>query len=100
MSGEMTHMWTLSIPVIFWATIAIQLMSLAAVVAIRLCPSGPRRSLCQQLFFASLLGLGLITVLAVAADSDSWVTSGATLSVMTVCATFDFRGQYAQSPSF
>ena len=40
--GEVKLMWTLSLPVIFWSTIAIQLMGLGAIVAMRLFPSGRR----------------------------------------------------------
>ena len=93
-------MMTLSLPVIFWSTIIIQLLGLASIVALRLCGSDRSRAACQRLFVLLLLALGLITVLSVGADSDSWVTSGATLSVMTVCATFDFRGGKASSVAF
>jgi hypothetical protein len=93
-------MLTLSLPVIFWSTIVIQLLGLGSIVALRLCGSDRGRSTCQRVFVAMLLALGLITVLSVGADSDSWVTSGATLSVMTVCATFDFRGGKASSVAF
>ena len=69
-------------------------------MALRLCGSDRGRSACQRLFVIMLLALGLITVLSVGADSDSWVTSGATLSVMTVFATFDFRGGKAVRSPF
>ncbi len=93
-------MWTLSLPVIFWSTIAIQLMGLGAIVAMRLFPSGRRHGACQKLFLSLLFALGMITVMSVGADSDSWVTSGATLSVMTVCATFDFRRESGRKVAF
>ena len=93
-------MWTLSVTVIFWATIVIQLLGLGSIVALRFCGSDRGRSACQRFFVTMLLALGVITILAVGADSDSWVTSGATLSVMTVCATFDFRGERARSAAF
>ncbi len=100
MLGETKLMWTLSLPVIFWLTIAIQLMGMGSIIAMRLCPSGRRQSACQKLFMTVLLALGLITVLSFGAASDSWVTSGATLSVMTVCATFDCRSEKKRSVVF
>ncbi len=93
-------MFTLSLPVIFWLTIVIQLIGLGAIVAMRLFPSGRRHAACQKLFLSVLSALGMITVLSVGADSDSWVTSGATLSVMTVCATFDFRREGSRKVAF
>jgi hypothetical protein len=91
---------TLSLSIIFWSTIVIQLLGLGSIVALRVCGSDRGRAVCQRLFVAALLALGLITIFAVGADSDSWVTSGATLSVMTVCATFDFRSERARSAAF
>ncbi len=83
-------MWTLSLPCIFWSTVAIQLISAATIVALQLFPSGRKRNACEQIFIGLMLAIGLVTVLALGSASDAWMTSGATLSVMTVCATFDF----------
>lgn len=93
-------MWSLSLPVIFWLTIVVQLLGLGSMVAARLCGTYRGRAVCQQVFLVMLLALGLVTVIAVGADSDSWVTSGATLSIMTVCVTFDFRGDRGRSAAF
>jgi hypothetical protein len=56
----------------------------------QLYPSGRKRNACEQIFIGLMLAIGLVTVLALGSASDAWMTSGATLSVMTVCATFDF----------
>ncbi len=93
-------MWTLSLPVIFWSTCVIQLLGLGSIVALRLCDNGRRRSTCQRFFVAVLLALGVVTLFAVGADSDSWVTSGVTLSIMTVCGTFECRGEHSGSVAF
>ena len=93
-------MWTLSLPCIFWSTIVIQLISVATIMALQLFPHGRCRSLCQQVFFGLLMAMGLVTVLAVSSASDAWMTSGATLSVMTVCATFDFGAKERRAASF
>ena len=93
-------MLTLSLPAIFWSTIIVQLLALVSIVSLRLCVTNRGRTICQRLFVAALLALGSLTVVAVCADSDSWVTSGATLSIMTVFATFDFGGEKASSVAF
>ncbi len=100
MLGETKLMLTLSLPVIFWSTMAVQLIGLAAIAALRLFPNGRLHAVSQRLFYSVLMALGLITVLSVGADSDSWVTTGATLAVMTVCATFDFRSESARKVAF
>ena len=93
-------MWTLSLPCIFWLTIAIQLISVvthrghAADFA-----DGRRSRLCQRVFFG-LMAMGFVTVLAVSAASHSWMTSGATLSVMTVCATLDMGASRRRDGTF
>ena len=92
-------MWTLSLPCIFWSTIAIQLISVATIVAMQLFPLGRKHSACEQVFIALMLAMGLVTVLAVSSASDAWMTSGATLSIMTVCATFDFGARDRQAAS-
>jgi hypothetical protein len=82
-------MWTPSLLCIFWSTIVIQVISFVTIMAIQLFPHDRGRGLCQRVFFGLMMAMGLVTVLAVSSSSDSWMTSGATLSVMTVCATFD-----------
>jgi hypothetical protein len=98
--GVAKHMLTLSLPAIFWLTIVIQLMGVASIVALRLCGSDRSRLACQRLFVTMLLALAAVTLLAFGADSDCWATSGATLSVMTVCATFDSRSDRRHSHAF
>ncbi|MFO7901908.1 MAG: hypothetical protein R6U98_04555 [Pirellulaceae bacterium] len=93
-------MSSLSLSAIFWSTMVIQLLGLGSLVAARVCRTSWGRAMCQQFFVMMLAALGLITVLAVGADSDSWVTSGATLSIMTVCATVDFRGDRPRSAAY
>jgi hypothetical protein len=98
--GEPQSMWTPSLSCIFWSTIVIQMISVVTIMAVQLFPHGRRRSLCQQVFFGLLIAMGLVTVLAVSSASDSWMTSGATLSVMTVCATFDLGANERGAASF
>jgi hypothetical protein len=98
--GEPQSMWTPSLSCIFWSTIVIQMISVVTIMAVQLFPHGRRRSLCQRVFFGLLMAMGLVTVLAVSSASDSWMTSGATLSVMTVCATFDLGANERRAASF
>ena len=93
-------MWTLSLPCIFWSTITIQMISVATIIAMQQFPHGRRRSVCQRVFFGLMMAIGLVTVLAVSSASDSWMTSGATLSVMTVCATLDIGADRRRAASF
>ncbi len=93
-------MMTLSLTAIFWSTVVVQLLGLGSIAALSTCGSDWGRCCFQRLFLSTLVALGFITLLAVAAGSHSWVTSGATLSVMTVFATFDSRRNGSCSPSF
>jgi len=82
-------MWSPSLPCIFWLTLAIQLVSVVTIIVMHQSAPGGRRRICQRVFFALMVAIGGVTVLAVSTASHSWMTSGATLSVMTVCATLD-----------
>ncbi len=82
-------MWTVPLPCLFWSTIAIQLISVATMIAMQPLPHGRRGRASQRVFLALMMAIGLVAVLAVHSASDSWMTSGATLSVMTLCATWD-----------
>ena len=52
------------------------------------CEAG---ALCQEIFFVSLLAMGLATVLAILQGQACWLSGAATLGVMSVGATFDVR---------
>jgi hypothetical protein len=93
-------MWTPSLLCIFWLTIVIQMISVVTIIAMQLFSNDRGRSLCQRIFFGLMMAMGLVTVLAVSSASDSWLTSGATLSVMTVCATFDLGASRRRAASF
>ena len=93
-------MWTPSLLCIFWLTIVIQMISVVTIIAMQLFSDDRRRSLCQRVFFGLMMAMGLVTVMAVSSASDSWMTSGATLSVMTVCATLDLGASRRRAASF
>lgn len=93
-------MGSISLPHLFWLILSIQLMSIAIIIALQLLPRGRSRSVCQQLFFGLLLAMGLVTVSAVSAASSAWLWSGASLSIMTVCATCDLGAAARGTASF
>ena len=47
-------MWTLSLPLIFWATVVVQLLGVISLVAVRLCHNDRGRLVCQRLFLSAL----------------------------------------------
>jgi hypothetical protein len=80
-------------PVLFWGTLALQLVGLASVVLARLPCNCPLKSTCCRVcFFACLVGVAAATMLAIDARSGVWAWCGTTFSLMAVGATFDLRG--------
>jgi hypothetical protein len=84
----------------FWLTIVVQVVGVATIGALHLLPHGRRRNFCQRVFFASLLAMGCMTLAAVCSASHAWMSSGASLSVMTMCATFDFGSRERPGVSY
>jgi hypothetical protein len=93
-------MGTFSAPVIFWGSLAVPLISLGTLLAMRFCRSIAGRALCQQAFLLQLLILGLLTLAALSTGSDAWVASGAIFSVITLCATCDLGGERRRATTF
>ena len=58
-------MWIPSVSCMFWLTIVVQLVGVATIGALHLLPHGRRRNICQRVFFASLLAMGCVTLMAV-----------------------------------
>jgi uncharacterized membrane protein len=90
----------MSLPCILWLTISIQLISVATMIAMHQLPHGRRRRVSQRVFFALMMAMGLVTMAAVGSAGNSWMTSGATLSVMTVCATLDLGESRRRTTGF
>ena len=99
-SWETQSMWTPSLLCIFWSTVVIQTISVGTIIALQLFRHGRGRRLCQRVFFGLMMAMGLVTLLAVSSASDSWMTSGATLSIMTVCATYDLGASGREAATF
>ena len=98
--GDDKRMCTLSIPFVFWSTIVIQVLGLASIIAVRFCTDARRCAYCHRVFILALLALGLVTVLAAGSSGGCWVASGATLPILTVCATLDLGNQRREATSF
>lgn len=93
-------MWIPSVTCMFWLTIVVQAVGVVTIVALHLLPHGRRRNICQRVFIAVLCAMGCMTVAAVCCASHAWMSSGATLSVMTMCATFDFGARERPGVSY
>ncbi|WP_425617505.1 hypothetical protein NA78x_001183 [Anatilimnocola sp. NA78] len=83
-------------PMLFWGTIALQLLGLASVVLARLPRRCPIACTCfRTLFFGCLIGLAVATMVAIEAQSGTWAWCGTTFSLMAVGATLDLRSSLA-----
>jgi len=84
-------MWIISEAILFWIAVSVFLLGLASVVLMRLAGGQTQHLYCWHcLFYMALLGLGLLTVVAVGVGNGAWMTSGAAMSVITIGATVDF----------
>lgn len=93
-------MLTLSTPFVFGFTIVIQVLGVASIVAARFCTDSRQRAYCHRFFIAALVALGLVTVLAAGSTGGCWLASGATLPILTVCATSDLGSQRREASLF
>ena len=75
----------------FWFLAAVQLVGLASAWLARLSEGSCHQTDCQCLFLGCLGMVGVATVTALWMGPGWWLGSGATLSVMVVTATCDFR---------
>lgn len=87
-----------SYDVVFWALTALQLLGLVSCLVTRLVEETQAASRCRQMFVACLLAVCSATIGAMYCGFPCWVSCGATLSIMSVGATIDLRGQIEPSP--
>ncbi len=73
---------------LYWLLGLAQVLGLTSACAARLA-GGSRREVCQRLFLAFLLLIGVATMVAVALGPRFWLTSGVTLALMVLTATGD-----------
>jgi hypothetical protein len=84
---------------VFWLLAGLHIVGLASMFLSRLPSSHRVHALVQPLFLACLVFVGLATMITIVSQSNFWVWSGTTFSMMAVGATADF-GQAARSSSF
>jgi hypothetical protein len=83
--------------VLFWTFAVVQVLGLCLCFATRLVEATRVATPCRGLFAASLLVLCGATIAALYCGSYCWISCGATLSIMSVGATIDFRDQIEPS---
>jgi hypothetical protein len=82
---------------VFWSLALVQILGLISCVATRLVEATRAASSSRHLFLASLFVVCGATIAAMYCNSICWVSCGATLSIMSVGATIDIRGQIEPS---
>ena len=75
------------------AIIAIQLSGVASVVATRLAERSLGTCSAQKWFFVLLGAVGLSTMITLRAGHGIWLSGAATLCLMAIGATVDFRSE-------
>jgi len=81
------------------AILAIQLAGVASVVHTRLKERSLAAARSQKWFFILLLAVGLATMIGIQSGHSTWLSGAATLGLMAIGATIDFRGE-RRSPAF
>lgn len=77
---------------LIYALAIIQVLGLASACLARIGEGSIRQASCQRLFLGCLALVGASTMLAMQVGPGTCVTSGATLAVMVLTATWDFGG--------
>lgn len=75
------------------AIIAIQLSGVASVVAARLAERSAATCSAQKWVFVLLGAVGLSTMITLSAGHGLWLSGAATLGLMSIGATIDFRSE-------
>ena len=71
--------------------VAIQLSGVACVVAARIAERSRATCSAQKWFFVLLGAVGLSTMITLSAGHGIWISGAATLGLMSIGATIDFR---------
>lgn len=84
---------------VFWLLAALHLVGLTSMFLSRMHHSHRSHPLCQNVFLFCLVVVGMATVCTICTQSNCWVWSGTTFSLMAVGATADL-GQAARASGF
>jgi hypothetical protein len=79
-------------PAVLWLLIAAQLLGVISACIARLSEGSPRQALSQGTFFGALSLMGAATIVALAVGPGCWVACSASLALMVLTVTCDFRG--------
>jgi hypothetical protein len=82
----------------FWMLTTLQVLSFISCLAARLQESNRTDTWCRPTFFAFLVVMAGATLAAMLHGCPSWTSSGATLSILCLAATFDPRGHMETAP--
>jgi len=74
---------------VFWGMIAIMILGLLSAWIARLSEGSRGQAVCQGLFMACLVLVGLAAVAVPQIGSGCWLLASATLPVMVLMATYD-----------
>ena len=72
---------------VFWLLAALHIVGLGSMLLTRMPHSQRGHTLCQHLFLACLVFVGMATIFTICVQSHCWVWSGTTFSLMAVGAT-------------
>jgi hypothetical protein len=84
-------MW--SSEAVFGIAVLVQIVGLFSVALARGSERSAAQAICQHLFVASLLVVGVIAVVAISCGIRCWFVCATTLPIMVLGATLDFRSR-------
>jgi hypothetical protein len=79
-------------PTVLWLLIAAQLVGFVSAGLARLSEGSAGQTISQWMFFGILPLVGVATIVAIAVGPGCWLACSATLAVMVLTVTCDFRG--------
>jgi len=78
-------------PAALWLLVAAQILGVLSAFAARFSEGSPRQAISQAMFLGVLPLMGVATLLALAVGPGCWLGCAATLAVMILTVTCDFR---------
>jgi len=78
-------------PAALWLLVAAQILGVLSAFAARFSEGSPRQAISQAMFLGALPLMGAATLLALAVGPGCWLGCAATLAIMVLTVTCDFR---------
>lgn len=79
-------------PSVLWLLVAVQFLGIASACLARVSEGSSCQGVSQVIFFVVLPVMGTITAFALTVGPGYWLACAATLAVMVLTVTCDFRG--------